>query len=106
MKGSWHSLIYGLKVVRATRQRLEWAEMKTETANTQCGERRVSAASLYCRGCKVVEPVGKRVQSFHIKINKDKLTFIMCNPTIPFLDLPEWSEAYIHKPVTRMFTVI
>ena len=27
-------------------------------------------------------------------------------PNNPILrDLPEWSEAYIHKPVTQMFTV-
>ena len=28
-------------------------------------------------------------------------------PNNPILrDLPEWNEAYIHKPVTQMFTVI
>ena len=66
----------------------------------------MTAALIHCWWeCKVVEPVGKRVQSFHIKINKDKLTFII-QPNNPILrDLPEWSEAYIHKPVTQMFTV-
>ena len=87
---------------------LEWLKLKqNKTDNTEWWQEcRVTADLIHCWWeCKVAEPVGKRVQSFHIKINKDKLTIIM-QPNNPILrDLPEWSEAYIHKPVTQMFTV-